>query len=174
MSKNKIWVSNTSPLIFLSKIDRLDVLFSLAQIWIPEAVFKEIVTKDDYATEQIKKASDNGKILVKKVSKLIEFQIDAGEKEAISLAIEAKAHRVLLDDDKARRFARRYSLNPIGTLGLLLVAKQLGLIPQIRPDIERLSSLNPPLRVTPKIIDTILKEANELIQQGLEPPDSQV
>ena len=159
MSKNNIWVSNTSPLIFLSHIDRLDILCSLAQIWIPKAVLEEIT--DQKTASNVKKAYDSGKILVKSVGKMIDAKIDMGEKAAISLAIETQPERILLDDDKARRIARRYSLNPLGTLGLLLAGKQAGLIPAVRPEIDKLLSLDRPIRATPELIEAILKEAGE-------------
>ena len=64
-----------------------------------------------------------------------------GEAEAIVLAAELHAERLVLDDQDARRFADRCGLKVIGTLGILLAAKQRGVITQISPEILRYLTL---------------------------------
>jgi len=61
-----------------------------------------------------------------------------GEWEAITLAIEVGAGAILIDDRPARRLAETAGLSVIGTLGLLLAAKQTGLITRVRPELDKL------------------------------------
>ncbi len=87
-------------------------------------------------------------------------QIDLGEAEVIALAVELGASRVLLDDQDARRSARLYGLQPMGTLGLLLEAKHRELLPAIRPEIERLAQTN--FYFSAALIKEILQAAGEI------------
>jgi predicted nucleic acid-binding protein len=64
--------------------------------------------------------------------------LDNGEAEAIALATELHPESVLLDDKLARQMARRLGVPVTGTLGVLLRAKQVGLIVELRPLVTRL------------------------------------
>jgi predicted nucleic acid-binding protein len=64
--------------------------------------------------------------------------LDPGEREAPSLALEVDAERVIIDERAARRIARLLELPVIGTLGVLVLAKDHGLIDAVRPSIEAL------------------------------------
>ena len=65
-------------------------------------------------------------------------ELDLGEAETIVLARELKADWVLMDEKKGRRKLDQLGMDKIGTLGLLLKGKQVGLLSAIRPDVERL------------------------------------
>lgn len=65
-------------------------------------------------------------------------ELDLGEAETIVLARELNAEWVLMDEKKGRRKLTQLGLPKIGTLGLLLKAKRVNLIPSIRSDIETL------------------------------------
>ncbi|MBI2541848.1 hypothetical protein HYV80_04015 [Candidatus Woesearchaeota archaeon] len=120
-------VSNASPLIFLAKIEKLDLL-SNYEIIIPNQVYEEISKGEEAGKEDAQKI----KTLIKKgiikteeveINKELEKQnLGEGEKAAISLAINKKISIVLLDERKARRIAKFYNLNPKGTLGILVDA----------------------------------------------------
>ena len=66
--------------------------------------------------------------------------LDNGEAEAIALATELHPESVLLDDKLARQMARRLGVPVTGTIGVLLRAKQVGLIVEVRSLITRLQS----------------------------------
>lgn len=68
----------------------------------------------------------------------LEEHVDRGEAEAIVLAEELKADLLLIDDEDGRELAQGRGLAITGVLGVLLRAKRVGLIPAIRPEIERL------------------------------------
>ena len=65
--------------------------------------------------------------------------LDRGESEALVLAREVGARFVLVDERAARRLCLELELIPVGTLGILLRAKEYGLIPSIRDRINKLS-----------------------------------
>ena len=112
-------VSNTSPLIFLSKIDALKLLDDcFDSITIPIAVEAELkeLSLPHYIQRQA--VSELGSYYVKGAI----GNLHIGELEAMVLAQEIKADYVLLDDLGARKKAIRQRLNVMGTLGVLKLA----------------------------------------------------
>ncbi|MFQ5674312.1 MAG: DUF3368 domain-containing protein [bacterium] len=67
-------------------------------------------------------------------------QIDAGESEAIALAMEVKECILILDDKKARRIAKQLELKVIGTIGLILRAKKSGVVSEVKPLLNELQT----------------------------------
>src|SRR5919197_4622831 len=67
------------------------------------------------------------------------FRLDRGEAAAIALAVEVPHAVVLLDDRKARITAQGLHLPVMGTIGLLLRAKRLGLLTEVRPVMDELA-----------------------------------
>ena len=59
--------------------------------------------------------------------------LDIGEASAIALALEFEGCTLILDDLKGRKEAERLGLRFTGTLGVLFKAKQLGVIPELKP-----------------------------------------
>lgn len=75
------------------------------------------------------------------------------------MALELKADAVILDDRPARRLALGLGLPVVGTVGILLRAKQTGLIPSVRPLVEKLLDVG--FRLSPAIRDKVLRDARE-------------
>jgi len=71
-------------------------------------------------------------------SRVAHAALDAGETEAISLALETRARWVILDDLQARRLAKDLGLAVVGTAGVLFAAKQRGFIGAVRPPLDAL------------------------------------
>jgi predicted nucleic acid-binding protein len=159
-----IWVVDTSPLIFLAKLDRLDLLRRSADtICVPQAVLSEVRAKPDEAAQAIEQASRLW-LSVREVANraavdILLADLDLGEAEAIVLAKEVNADRIVMDDLDARRFARRVSLEPVGTVGLLLAARLREEIPSVRLEIERLEALG--FRIAAPLVEAVLREAEE-------------
>lgn len=159
-----LWVVDTSPLLFLAKLERLDLLQQGADsVYIPQAVWEEVCAKPDTAYIQIERAISVwlkvATVANTEAVELLLADLDWGEAEAIVLAKTLKAEYVLLDDLDARRFARRAGLKPVGTLGVLLAARLRGEIPSIRLEIDRLQALG--FRASTELIKAVLQEAGE-------------
>lgn len=135
-------VSNTTPILSLLKINRLDLLKQLyTQIYIPEAVYKEIEagkTKEFYKDlskiDWIKIAEIQDKQAVKYF-----LDLDSGEAEAIVLASEINADLIILDEKLGRFHAKHADLKVTGTIGILLKAKTDGLISELKPLLNELT-----------------------------------
>jgi hypothetical protein len=135
-----IVVSNTSPLVNLAAIGQLDLLKQLyGGIVIPQAVYAEIV---------IAGAGQPGAVEVKTLDWIktrpvanrtavasLQLELDAGEAEAILLAVELNAGLILLDERKGRRVALRLGLRPMGLLGALVEAKHKGSVVAVKPSL---------------------------------------
>ena len=118
-------VLNTSPIIFLSKIDCLHLLVDCVDdIYAPEAVIQEL---RDYAPPTFIKAQSPSAIGAAYIQGAL-GQLHQGELEPIVLAQELSADFVVLDDLLARRKAQRLEINVIGTVGLLLLIEKRGLL----------------------------------------------
>jgi predicted nucleic acid-binding protein len=65
-----------------------------------------------------------------------------------------------MDEKKGRRKLTQLGLPKIGTLGLLLKAKEIGLLTEIRSDIEKLNRIG--FNLSEKVIHSVLQQANEL------------
>lgn len=157
-----LWVADTSSLIFLAHLDRLDLLRREAgDVLVPPAVMHELRAKPDAASEKID-ALDWLTIVSprdRKVLEVLRLDLDAGEAEAIALAYERSADRTLMDDLAGRRFARRLGLPLIGTVGLLLAARLRGEIPSLSEEIGRLRDAG--FFVGEALVAQVLKAAGE-------------
>ena len=139
---NRILISNTGPLIALGGVSHLYLLQKLySRVIIPEAVDKEI--KDggkrsaglqDYLAAEWIEVQGQGVI-----DPLLLSALDFGEASVLKLAIQEKSALLLIDERKARKIARTvYGLDVIGTVRVLIDAKQAGLIPEVRELIEEM------------------------------------
>ncbi|MBU4492516.1 MAG: DUF3368 domain-containing protein [Euryarchaeota archaeon] len=153
-------VSNSSPLIALAKIEKLDII--RYDIVIPKAVFDEITKpKKEYVKELYKWSNDKvTEVKNKKAVEYLELIIDRGEAETIVLAEELNAGAVLIDDLKARKIAKLRGLNVIGTIGILLDAKEKGVITELKPLLDLL--LEKKIRVSKELYYRALEIADEI------------
>ncbi len=126
-------ICNSSPLINLSKINKLDILKKLFKtIIIPVAVYNELVNDvvEKKGQNKIAKLIEEKTIVVKEVSdknlvKALREDLDYGESEVIALALEIGADLVILDELDARKKAELYNLQKTGFIGLLIKAHSL-------------------------------------------------
>lgn len=148
-------VSNTSPIVALAHRGELDLLRKIfdGAILIPPAVSRELAGRTLPEWFEIRELRQPLS------ARALEAFLGAGESEALALALEVETDLVLLDDKAARRLASQLRLTVVGTLGLLLKAKEAGLIPSIRPKLEALRSL--PFHISPRLQENILTQARE-------------
>jgi ribosomal protein S18 acetylase RimI-like enzyme len=92
-------------------------------------------------------------------------RLGAGEREAIALALELGADAILLDDRPARRVAEAAGLNVVGTLGLLLEAKRVGLLASVRPELDKL--LETSFFLSRQLYERLLEMAGESELMGV-------
>ena len=116
-------ISDTTALIILAKSDILPLLSNLfEEIYMPQAVYDELIFKDDIVRFRIEKFDE---ISLKKVSdfellkRVKKFNIDNGETEAITLALELNL-RLIIDERKGRKIAIGQGLKIVGVLGILI------------------------------------------------------
>lgn len=124
-----IVVSDTTPLISLLKIERLDLLEKLfGQVLIPKAVFYELTADERFGFEadQIR---EKNYIIVKAVKNPESANIlkratglDQGESEAIVLTDESNADILLMDEAKGRSVSLQMGFKVMGTIGILMAA----------------------------------------------------
>lgn len=163
-----IVVSDTSPITNLAAIGQLDLLQRLyANIIIPCAVYAEMVAVGKTVPGAIE-IQTFGWIQTQAVANsqnVLDVQenhddIDLGEAEAIILALELKADLILMDERRGRALAANYGLNVTGLLGVLLQAKQNGLIPRVKPLMDQLiETAN--FRVSNPLYTAVLQAAAE-------------
>ncbi|GHU51509.1 DUF3368 domain-containing protein [Spirochaetia bacterium] len=129
---DKIIIADTSCLIVLTNIGKLDLL---AQLCGTVLITPEIA--GEYGTSLPEWIQVTAVIDPTKTSAFHQY-LDLGASSAIALASETNNALLVLDDKKARTFAQRLGLEITGTLGLLRSAGQHGLIEDINPIIEKL------------------------------------
>jgi predicted nucleic acid-binding protein len=160
-----IVVFNTTPLIGLASIQRFDLLQQLfSELYIAQAVYDEAVVvgrevggaKREVSTATwIKTISVKDRLAVE----VLLDELDLGEAETIVLAHEMGADWVLMDERKGRRKLTQLGLKKIGTVGILLKAKQVGLLSAIRPELGQLEKQG--FSLSQAVIDAVLRQANE-------------
>ena len=133
-----IVVSDTSPISNLAAIGQLELLQQLySSVIIPTAVYQELLNsgETDPAVLAIQTVNWIETRSVTNITLLQTLQnnLDIGEAEAITLAVELNADRLIVDERRGRNEAIRLGLQVTGILGILLAAKQQGLIPLIQP-----------------------------------------
>lgn len=130
-----IIVSDTTPIISILKIDRLDLLKSIfSEIMIPKAVFDELTVNSKFPNEAEKvKNCDFFKVVELSDRKEVDlFQretgLDLGESEAIIFSKIENANTLLIDEVKGRFVAKSLGLKLMGTVGILITAFKTNLI----------------------------------------------
>jgi len=138
-------VVDAAPIIFLAKLGHLEFLrLNAEEVLVPTEVLKEIAAKQDEATEEVSKRLDGWlkecKVVRSDLMRML-IDMDEGERSVLAQALQEGIDSVVLDDMEARRIARRLGLKPIGTVGLLIVARQRGLIGSLKTELDRLKAL---------------------------------
>lgn len=132
--KNGLVIADSGPIFSLATINKLQLLDSLFDdVKIPQAVWKEITLNNSVPYYDIIINYFENKIEKIKSFNELSFLMDYGESESVILYREQNADFLLIDDKKARRIAENLKINCIGTLGLLIIAKEKKLIQELKP-----------------------------------------
>jgi predicted nucleic acid-binding protein len=124
-------VTDSTCLIGLDRIGRLDLL---PKLFDPIAAPPEVEREWGLSAPWLRIEPPSNPSAVTALKMLV----DDGEAEAIALATE-RQHRIILDDRRARDLAHRMGLKVIGTVGILIRAKRVGLLPWIKPVLNELT-----------------------------------
>ena len=151
-----IIISDTSCLIILSNIGELDLLRQLYS-----SITTTFVIADEFGQQLpdwiiIKSAANET------YQQILELQVDRGEASAIALAIENSPCTLIVDDYKARKVAIGMGIAITGTLGIIIRAKINGIIPSIKPYLDKIKQTD--FRLSDELIKLAYKEAGELVK----------
>lgn len=155
-------ISNNTPLVALWVLNRLDLLRDLfGEVLIPQAVHAEFV-----AVERMLRQNALGEAPWIQTTAVVNQQLiqafsglGPGEAEVLALAQERGAGLVIIDEARGRRHAQRLGLPLTGTLGVLMLAKEQGLVAALRPLLNALQEAG--LRLHPRLIDQVLQMTGE-------------
>jgi len=159
-----IVVSNATPLIAMAMADRFDLLQKMfGRICIPQGVYEEVVEEggERFGAPDVRQAPWIQVVGVKDrlAVQVLEDDLGKGESETIILAKEMEADWVLVDERLAKRKLELLGVRPIGTLGILLKAKELDLLQTIKPEVDKLRARG--FRISRRVYDDVLEMAGE-------------
>jgi predicted nucleic acid-binding protein len=156
-------ISNTSPLLYLHLTKQLDLLLQLySTVYVPPAVKAELQAGAERGVDvphvdalswvQIMP-------LASATSIPIVMDLGRGEAEVIALGLEHPDSRLILDDALGRRIARLHKLQITGTVGVVVKAKQAGLLPAVAPILFALQEAG--LWLSDALVTEVLRQAGE-------------
>jgi predicted nucleic acid-binding protein len=143
---DELIVSDTSCLIVLSKTGQLELL---------NALFSAVMVTHEVLIEfgeplpdwiSVQSVQDTN------LQKMLETQLDIGEASSISLALQMPSRQILIDERKGRRIASEMGLKVLGTIMVLILAKEKCLIPSLSDALEQLT------KVGFRLSDVLVKE----------------
>jgi predicted nucleic acid-binding protein len=161
-------VSNTSPILNLAIIDRLSMIREqFTTVTVPKGVLEELRIGENLpGSKTITDALDAKWLQVEEVQdsamlRILKRELDAGEAEAIALALEIRAQWVLLDESEARRIAKDLGLKVTGVLGILLRACSQKRVSSLRSEMERLRE-KAGFYISDHLFEYLLKQSRRL------------
>lgn len=158
-------ISDTSCLSALLRVGHLSLLKSLfQQITIPVKVEEELSRLQSFGidiseftnADWIQKQVPTDLPLLERLL----LQLDEGEAQAITLAVELSADWLIIDELRGRKIAATLSINFVGLAGVLLLAKEEGHLPEIKPLLNRILK-ETSFRMSKKLQEHIFKTAGE-------------
>lgn len=169
MSSNVRVMCNASPVIGLLSIHKVFLLWQLfGKVILPEAVYHELCAdslRHEAEVEEINQYVIDGKFEIYKVKnanivKSMYGKLHYGELEVIVGAKELGISLAIIDEIAARKMAKEFLVDTIGTLGILTLAKKKGMIDKIKPDLDCLRENG--YRISGKLYQQILADNGEI------------
>ena len=157
-------VCDTSPLLLLTRADRLDLLSALySRMVLPSAVLEEIRVQEDESARHIQAYAEQSHVRRERARSEALQKIDEtmgpGERAAIAIARDIGAGLGVLDDERGRKEARRHGLSVTGAIGVMIEAKERALISSMRHELDRLVEAG--LWIDEALYDRVLREYGE-------------
>ncbi|KKC28489.1 DUF3368 domain-containing protein [Caldanaerobacter subterraneus] len=133
-------VANSTPLIILSNIDKIEILKKLyGTIYIPSGVFEEVNFTGNFKSYDFIKVAN---IKNKEAKQFSPVSLHKGEIEVMILAKEINADLCIIDDYLARKHAKNLGLTVTGTLGVLIKAKEKKILKEVKPLLDKMLEKN--------------------------------
>jgi predicted nucleic acid-binding protein len=161
-----LWVCNSSPLISLARIQRLDLIESLAaEVVVPATVVLEIEAGAgrDRAARVVR---NSPRLRIRPNVEIPEavrsWQLDPGEGQVLAMALQRPGCGAVIDDRAARRCAASFSIPMIGTVGLVALARQRGTLKAAAPVYKALRDAG--FFVSPALLKAVLAQFGEEIE----------
>lgn len=141
---NKV-ITNSTPIIGLSILKKLHLIADLFdEVYVPDAVYQEVVhcgSPRRYGRNELHEMIDNGifnryKVKNGELVNKLYGKMHKGELEVIVGAKELNIRIVVMDENTARSLAKTFLLQPIGTIGILILAKKKGRIEKVKPHLD--------------------------------------
>ena len=132
--KQGIVIADAGPIFSLAIVNKLHILDELFDdVKIPMAVWDEITLNKESKIYPPIVAYFSDKVQEIEGFNELTFIMDYGESESVILYKEINADILLIDDKKARKIAENFGVQCMGTIGLLLSARQKGIVGELRP-----------------------------------------
>lgn len=159
-------IADASPLIVLAQVDSLWLLHKLfSKVLLPPAVHDELeIAQRRPGYQALERSLAEGWLSLTAVPEtegvaMPSLPTGAGERQAILLAVQRSCRFLLIDDRGGRLAAQKLGIPVVGTAGVLLLAKERGLIPSVGQLLDQLAAKN--LRLSPGLRNQLLKLAKE-------------
>jgi len=152
-------IGDSSALIALSVVNKLELLEQLYEnLYVPQAVFDEVTQVGRPQSDKLRR------FLQSKVNRvelnLTKLGLGLGELEAITLYKKLDAEVLLIDDNRAKKYAVLNGVRVIGSLGVLIKAKEEGYIEQVKPLVEEI--MKSEVYISDKLMWKVLEICREL------------
>lgn len=154
-------VVNASPLIVLCKAGHVRLLEELGRnVFVPRAVVDEVeACPNDEAGSSVRSFPWLTQVDAVIPDSIKAWDLGAGESEVIAYALQSDKVRPLLDDAEGKACALAHGLRPLGTGGLLVMAKRSGLIQSVKPVLGIIREKG--LWISDAVVAAIVKSAGE-------------
>jgi len=140
MTHERLLIADAGPLIMLASIERFDLLHKLAKdVVVPKRVYEEVIAGAPRPGAREIEASWIRVLDARQATTdAFALLVDQGEAEALALAQEYPTSLLVIDDLRARRVATELGMRFMGTLGILNLAKNAGLLSSLGAEIDKL------------------------------------
>ena len=156
----KVVVADTGALISLGLVGLIDLVENLfGDFYISQAVWEELNNYENVDFDKSILTKLQKHVTAIKSKNYLSVIMDYGESESVILYNELNADYLIIDDSKARKVAESLNVNCIGSIGLLIKAKQNGLITELKPVFEKWISMHRYFSI--KLLNEILNKLGE-------------
>jgi len=151
-------IGDSSALVALAVVNQLELLEKLYDnLYIPEAVFNEVTQIGKPQSNKLRQFLQSKVKLVDLI--LTQLGLGLGELEAITLYKNLDADVLLIDDNRAKKYASLNGVKVIGSLGILIKAKEQGHIDKVKPLLDKIQKSE--VYISMKLIEKVLEICGE-------------